>query len=403
MVKQIKNEVFFSSVKIMNSLLRQAAFFLLFYVLSIDDFGYFVGILAISILLQVFTTGLTYGAFINFSSKSYSEFSSYSKILYYRLFIAICVVSFVFLVSTFIEFTNKFLILKLYLGLVFYDLGSQLLLPGNKRIQQVIIESVFFIALFATVILFVNSFNQYINYYLILSFFLFIISFSFFYFHNFKKSENVIENYYTGKFKFFFKYSSWQLVGIIGIYVMGNGMNLYAYFYNFLPSTMAIYGIVLKIFMSLAPIYGLFVIYIPKLIRNNIFLKYDRMPYLKTLFMSSFALTLLYLIVIITFQELIIYFNKVEYAGINIFLVQLIPAYFFMSFTNITNTLLANTQKYIHPQFIFIIQAIVMCISYIIFIPIYEMQGFLISVTLAYLVSFILFLYVLVKDDIKLL
>lgn len=400
---RVKNEILFSSVKILNSLMSQIVFLLLFYVLTIDDFGHFISILAISMLLQVFTTGLTYGAFINFASKSYSEFSSYSRILYYRLFIVFCVISIVLFISTLIEFTDKFLILKLYLGLVFYDLGSQILLPGNKRIQQVFIELLYFIILFTTVIFFINFSDEYINYYLIFSFLLFIFTFSFFIFSNLKTSENVIEKDYISKFKFFLKYSSWQMVGLIGIYTMGNGMNLYTYFYNFSPNIIAMYGILLKVFMSLAPIYGLFVIYIPKLIRSQIFLKYDNIPYLKTLFISSFILTLVYFFVIIIFKELIIFFKKIEYNITYDFLVQLIPAYFFMAFSNIANTFLASTQKYTHPQFIFIIQSIIVCISYIVFIPIYEIQGFIISITLTYFVSFILFFYILVKDELKLL
>lgn len=401
---EIKNNIIFSIIKITNSLLSQLLFLLLFYILSIDDFGHFISVLAISMLLQVITTGFTYGAFINFSAKSFSKSSVYSTVLYHRLIITIFVTICIIFVFSFISFEDKFLILKLYIGLVLYDLGSQLLLPSKRKLLQVIIELLFFIILFIVVIVNVENFIQYINYYFLLSLNLFLFTFVAFYklcnsevYKILNYKDNVLQ------FKYFFKYSLWQLIGILGIYTMGNGLNLYTYFYNFSPSDIAKYGIILKIFMSLSPIYALFIIFIPKIMRSQYFLKYDSMPYFKTIFVLSIILTILYFIVITIFQYLIIYLNKLEYEGIYKFLFLLLPAYFFMSFSNISNTMLSNTNKYKHPQFIFVIQAVVLCILYVIFIPVYNLKGFVISITLTYLVSCLLFLYTLLRRGINLL
>lgn len=401
---EIKNNIKFSSIKIINSLLSQLVFLLLFYILSIDNFGYFVSIVSIAVLLQVVTTGFTYGAFINFSTKSFYKTSYYFMVLYYRLITTIFVILFIVFIFSFFNFDYKFYILKLYIGLVFYDLGSQLLLPGKKRLFQVAIELLFFIILFTIVVIYVENFEQYIDYYLFLTLSLFLCSFLTFYklsnsgLNTLSINENNIVEY-----KYFLKYSLWQLVGILGIYIMGNGLNLYTYFYNFSASDIAKYGIMLKIFMSLSPIYALFIIFIPKIMRNEYFLKYDRMPYFKTLIIISSILTTLYFIVIVILQELIIYFNKLEYKGIYEFLVLLVPAYFFMSFSNLANSILANTDKYKYPQFIFICQAVILCILYVILIPLYNLNGFVISITITYLISCILFFYTLLKKEINLL
>lgn len=401
---EIKNNIKFSSIKIINSLLSQFIFLLLLYILSIDNFGHLISIISVSVLLQVVTTGFTYGAFINFSTKYFYKTMSYSTILYYRLITTVFVALFIVFIFSFFNFEDKFYILKLYVGLIFYDLGSQFLLPGKKRLLQVVIELFFFIILFVIVIFNIENFEQYIDYYLFLSLSLFLYSFLTFYnLCNSELSKINIEEDDIVEYKYFLKYSLWQLVGILGIYIMGNGLNLYTYFYNFSASDIAKYGIILKIFMSLSPIYGLFVIFVPKMMRNKYFLKYDKMPYIKTLLILSTILTSLYFVIIIILQEVIIYFNKLEYTGIYEFLKLLIPAYFFMSFSNLANSILANTNKFKYPQFIFIFQSIILVILYIVLIPLYKLDGFVISVTITYLISSLLFLHTLLKGEVNLI
>lgn len=394
----LKTNILFASTKIINIIFSQLIFLLLFYMLNIKEFGNYIGILAIATLLQVITTGLTYGAFITFSTKDYVRIQTYKSIICYRVIFAVVIIFLVSLLLLFIDFNHREAILKLYLGLVFYDLGSQIMLPGKRKLHQVCIEFVFFVILLSAVMLFKFTYMEYINFYFFLTVLLFLISLFFYKILDFNCTTPKCSS--STKFNLFVKYSVWQMLGVLAIYIMGNGLNLYTYFYGFTSSDIALYGILLKIFMSLSPVYAIYVIYIPKLIhQHNITFQKVRKRFLVIVLLSSVMISLLYVLVITTFDGIVCFLNKSSYSNLYVYMLLMVPAYFFMSFSNIANTYLSNTVKYASPQIVLTIQGIVLCFSYLIFIPKYSFYGVVISLTITYLISFTLFLSIIFMEN----
>ena len=390
--------------KLLTSLFIQLTSLFLIYLLTPSEYGYLALIISVAQLMYIFTSGWTNGSLINLGSKKFAETGNYNSVVYYRtiiVLIAFVIISVLFLllkipISEFILLKeNYILVFVLFIGYVLYDYSSQLLYPGNKDLIQSSIDLITTVSLFLITVLFIRNIVNYIYLYtsIYLVFTIIIISiFIFFYAkHSFK--WNKIE------FTYLFTYSSWQFLSVISIYVINIGVNYLFIYYDIKINDIGLYNFSYKLFSGFAAFFGLFGILIPKWVHNTPKEKLHKL--LKTrIFYSVVILSLIYLFIGIILKPFIIFINKADYLASVSYFMFLFPAFIFMCYGNLINTIIMNTIHYKKAQFAIVLQGFSLIILSFFLVDKLGIIGAVISTTISFIIGSI-YLYFLYNTKVK--
>ena len=408
MIKLIKDSLkkikLFYILKILSSFLIQIASLYLVYVLSPTDYGYLALIISVSQLMYILTSGWTNGALINLGSKKFAETGSYNSIVIYRLIIVLfsfVIVSFLFFIlekqisQILIDNNNYYLVFILFLGYVLYDFASNLLYPGNKDLAQSFLDFLTTSSLLILTVFFVISISSYIFIFTSIYFLfaLVVISLFLYFYADLKFKFSKVE------FTFLFKYSMWQFLSVISIYVINIGVNYLFIYYEISVDQIGLYNFSYKMFSGFAAFFALFGVLIPKWIHSYDKLKLHKLLIKRILFIIL-GLTSIYLILAFALKPFIILIGKDDYLNSINYFFYLFPAFILMSYVNLINTVIMNTAFYKHAQFAIVLQALSLIIFSFFTIKYFGVYGAIISTTISFLVGS-LYLFSLYKNKVK--
>lgn len=383
----------FYIIKLFSSFLIQLTSLSLIYLLEPAQYGSFILILSLAQLMFLLTSGWSNGALINLGSRNFLKSGSYIDIVFYRtviILMSLLVISLSYLTSidiiTYLSDNEKYLVYILFIGLIFYDYASQLLYPGNKVLLQSSLELIISLFLIISMVVFVRNTHIYIYTYATLSF-IFLLA-SLILFLLFFKADKLIIN--ITEFKFVFKYSAWQLLGIISIYITNMGINYIFVLCDVSKDSIGIYNFSYRMFMGFSPFFALFGITIPKLIHSQK-IGSSTIEIHKKILYYIIILSCIYLCIGFLLEPMILFLQKKDYVDSSKYFIYLFPAFIFMSYCNLMNTVIANTSHFKQALVAITIQGIILLLTSYPLILIYNVNGAIISTTLSFLFGAIYF------------
>lgn len=352
----------FYIIKLLSSFFAQLVSLFLVYLLSPNEYGHLALIISVAQLMFIMTSGWSNGAVINLGSKSYAESGTYKNIVSYRTIIVLfsfLVISLLFIllkipISNFILKRENFtLVYILFLGYLLYDFSSQLLYPGNKDLIQSLSELMATFSLLLLTFLYVRSIKDYVYIYfaIYLLFALLVITLFIHYYGHKKIGWNREDFFYV------LKYSFWQILSVVGIYVTNIGINYVLVFYKISVGDIGLYNFAYRLFTGFTPFFALFGIIIPKWIYNTDKNKLHTLL-MRRFFYSICILSTFYLCVALTLKPFLIFVGKEDYLQSAKYFIYLFPAFLFMCYSNLMNTVIMNTLYFKQAQFAIIFQGI---------------------------------------------
>ena len=399
----LKNIQLYFILRLLSSIFIQFISLFLVYLLSPQDFGYLSLIISVSQIMFTLTSGWSNGAILSLGTKNFLTKGSYKDIVIYRSVIVLfcfLVVSIFFKILriSILEIVhldeNINYVFYLFLGYVFYDFAYQLLYPGNKNNIQSILEIIYASSFFLITIIFVRNIQVYTYTFLIATFIFFILTLLFFYFY-FGKDQF---KWNKKEFNFVLNYSSWQLMSVLGIYLINLGNN-YIFVLNSIPvESIGIYNFAFKLFSGFSVFFGLFGIIIPKWINRE---DIDYKKLMKRIYYIIIALSLGYLLLASIIKPFINFIGKSDYLDSVNFFYLLFPAFIFMTYVNLMNTIIANTKFYKMAQFAILIQVIIIFSIGIPLVKFYGLYGAVVATTISYLICSLFFYLLYVKKVLK--
>ena len=259
----------FYAQKIISSLETQLVSFFLIYLLSPSEYGQLALIITVAQLMYVITTGWTDPTITNIGTKEYSENGSYRNIVVYRLVIvSVCflVVTTIFLlirsqIEIMIHRRDYYFIT--YLLFIAYSLQSffyQLLYPCNKNNLQSLFDVIYATLLLVLSLTLVRDIRFYVYLILFLNIAYGVVTLFYYYRFN-RKTELQLSK---AEFNKTLKFSVWQVLGVLGIYLTNMGVN-YVYTIKQVDlSEIGLYNVAYKFFSEFTPIFAICVIVIPQ-------------------------------------------------------------------------------------------------------------------------------------------
>lgn len=403
-IKLIRKIKFFYLIKLSSSFFTQIGSLFLIYLLTPGELGHLALIVSVAQLMFVLTSGWSNGAVINLGSRKYAETGSYKDVIYYRsviVLISFVIISilFIFLKAPILNFIleskNYSLVYLLFLGYVFYDFSSQLLYPGNKDLAQSLSELIATIAILTLSLLFVTNVREYVYIYSSTFFIFALVIISLFLFY-FGKQKVLLER---KEFLFVLKYSFWQILSVVGIYVINIGINYVLVFNKVEVENIGLYNFSYKLFSGFSPFFALFGIIIPKWVYSIDKAKlHDQL--MKRFFYCICILAILYLCVASILKPFIILVGKEDYLKSVDYFFYLFPAFLFLSYTNLINTLIMNTKYFKQAQFAIVFQGATLLIFSFPLVRFFGIEGALWATTISFIVGAI-YLHVLYNKKVK--
>lgn len=385
----------FYLVKLLSSFLVQISSLFLVYILPATEYGSLALLMSVSALMFVLTSGWNNGALVNLGSKSFSEKGTYFDIVIYRSVIIVsCMVlasiAFLMLKSPIVSFLqsdiNYHLVYVFFIGLVAYDFSYQLLYPGNKDFLQSTLElssAVILIILMFTV---VRSVEDYVYASTAVNLTFAAITTLFFLKHQFTK------NFIFRKSDFLkvLRYSLWQILSVVGIYLINVGMNYIFVFNKVSTADIGQYNFAFKLFSGFSAFFALFGIIIPKWIHNSNTI--ITAAVLKSrVFKITTLMSVIYMVIAILLEPFIRMIGKADYNDSSIYFLMLFPAFIVMAYCNLMNTIVANTQHYKYAQYTITIQVLVLLSVSFPLVYYFHIIGAIISTTISFIVCSLFF------------
>lgn len=381
----IKNVRTFHVLKIASAVFTQLASLYLVYALSPDEFGKFSLIATVAQLMFIMTSGWSSGSLINLGSKRFAETGSYLPILAYRISIVVVsmvIVSIVFctLKGPIEDFMNikgsSLYVFLLFLGYVLYDYASQLLYPGNKDTHQTIVEFMTSLVFLACVVFIINNISDYIKTYffaaLAFSIVVSIIFYKTLYAPNFSWNKR--------EFNAVLHYSAWQTLSVASIYIINMGTNYVLVAENMTHEQIGVYNLAYRLYSGFSPFFALFGILIPKWMHSPN-LKFSELD--KKIKKIVLGLGSIYLLVGFTLMPVVSLLGMSKYSESVHYFFYLFPAFIFSCYSNLVNTVIANTSYFRKSQFGILIQSLILITCCIFLVKYFGMMGAVVAITCA--------------------
>lgn len=389
----------FYAQKILSSLETQLVSFFLIYLLTPSEYGQLALIITVAQLMYVITTGWTDPTITNIGTKEYAENGSYRNVVVYRLIIvAAC---FLFVTACFI--LGRPQIEKMihggeyyfitYLLFIAYSLQSffyQLLYPCNKNNLQSLFDVIYATLLLALSLTLVRDIRVYVYVMLLLNVAYGLVTL--FYYYRFNKKTKVQLS--RSGFDRALKFSIWQVLGVLGIYLTNMGVN-YVYTIKQVDlSEIGLYNVAYKFFCEFTPIFAICVVVIPQWIFNQPDKQSLVRKIKKYTILGVLALAIAYLAIFIVLKPFLIIINKADYVDSVMYYLYLLPAFLFMSYSQITQLIIMTTPAYKHTQYSTLIQGIALLVFCFLLIGDYGVLGAIVSVTISYVGKSIYLYYI---------
>ncbi len=391
--KTIQKVRFFYVLKLASAICLQLASLYLVYLLTPAEYGQFALIASVAQLMFILTSGWSNGALINLGSQSFSKTGSYKAIVLYRIcivtvsFIAVCIL-FILLkkpIEEHMKIGGLFeYALILFFGYVFYDHASQLLYPGNLDRTQAGSEFIATLTLLLIVTIAVKNLQGFVfAYTIVFSIFACVVSALFIlYFH-----DHPLEWKWTD-FKLVLNYSSWQVIGVTCIYIINMGMNYVLVSCKTPMTDIGTYNLAYRLYSGYAPFFSLFGILIPKWINSSSDIKnlFERKISKIVLFLAA-----LYLAVGCALTPLLQLFEMQKYLASVSYYFLLLPAFLLTSYSNLINTVIANTSRFRRAQFGILLQSGVLATVSFPLVSVFGISGAIAAITLSSTVGAVYF------------
>ncbi|SFE68605.1 hypothetical protein SAMN04489711_104135 [Paracidovorax wautersii] len=309
-------------------------------------------IVSVAQLMYVLTSGWSNGAILNLGSRSFAQTGSYKKIVYYRL--VIVALSF-FLVSAFFGMARPTIedymkigglysyMLILFVGYVLYDFAAQLLYPGNHDTLQASLELATTLTLVGIVAVLVHDLRSYVTTYAAASGIFASVACAIFLFFYHKEPFH----WNNDDFLKVLNYSGWQIVGVLGIYLVNMGSNYLLVFAHVSFEQIGLYGFAYRIYSGFAPFFALFGILVPKWINAS---SAGIFTIEKKLIKIISILAVLYMTMGILLAAILPALGMDRYSASIKYFFLLFPAFLLTSYVNLMNTVMANTSRFRRAQ-----------------------------------------------------
>lgn len=168
---------------------------------------------------------------------------------------------------------------------------------------------------------------------------------------------------------------------------MNYGANYVMVICNIGYEQMGLYSFAYRIFMGMSPFFALFGILIPKWIHNNepnFKFNIDRNIFVVIVFLVS-----IYLLIAFSLDVFLKVIGRPEYQASRDYLFLLVPAFLFMCYSNIMNTIFANTIFFKRVQYGMLIQGVVFVLTVYPLVYYFSVHGTIYATNLSFAASFI--------------
>lgn len=386
----IRKVKLFYIFNLFSSFCTQLVSLFLVYLLEPSEYGLLALMISVSQLMFIFTTGWTDPAMINLGTKKYIEKGTYKDIFYYRtlmVFVSFGIISILYLllkdqISNFIRDSHYYyLVYILYLGVVFHGFSYQLLYPGKRNKIQSFIELITSISLFVITVLFIRSIKEYV--YINTSiYFVSLIATVLIFYINFKQDEFAWDK---SVFNMVFKFSIWQIFGVVGIYMVNIGINYVLSYYKIDVAQIGLYNFAYKLFSGFTPVFSICVIIIPQWIYSYNSKKNIVKVLNQKILLGIIGLIAIYIFLSFMLKPFIIFIGKKDYIdSVNYFLF-LLPAFVFMCYGQFMDLIITTTPYFKHVQYSTFIQGLSLIVYSFFFISFFNIYGALFATIVAFM------------------
>lgn len=373
------------------SLLLQLVALILVYILTPEQYGNYALLTSVAQIMYILCSGWTNASVLTLGTKAYIENGSYKDIIIYRFFtvfacFVILCIAFLLLKAPIILFVGGskyyYLTFLFFISLVLNDFVCQLLYPGGKNLIQACI--VFFTNVFVLlyVLLFVENVETYIFGNAAMQLLLFAVIIPCF--MHFFGRDVFLFNY--GDFKCFIVFSLWQLLGVIGVYLINLSTNYVLRYYQIPVSDIGLYNFAYKLFCGFVPVFGLIAVLIPKWISNSTIVEKEKYIMKRMLYLVIF-LSVLYICFYLLIRPFIHIIGKDDYQQSASMYIYLFPAFVFYSISQILNIITLNTRYYKHSQYCAILQGAILIVTNFFLVKIYGIIGAIMGTFISYLMG----------------
>lgn len=395
----------FYLLKLASSFGVQIVSLFLIYLFSPGEYGQLALIITVAQLMYILTTGWTDPTLVNLGTREYSEKGSYKNILYYRAIIVVfcwIIVTLSFLVSRnyIIDLIREpsyyWTTYLLFLAFSLQSFFNQILYPAHKNLLQSLFDAISTVILMTVTFLFVRSVVGYVYVQFVIYVLYAIISTVFFiqYFGRdsfvFRKSE----------FRKTLKFSVWQILGVLGIYLTNLGVNYVYTIENVSVEAIGLYNVAYKLFSEFTPIFAICVIVIPQWIYGT----KDKESLLRDIprktIIGVALLSLAYFAIYLILDPFLTLIGKIEYRESIFYYIYLLPAFIFMAYSQIMQLVVMTTPAFKHIQYATLFQGVLLVLSCLVLVYFWGVLGAIVAVTLAF-IGKSLYLYVIYEKIAK--
>ena len=380
----------FYLLKLFSSFGSQIVSLFLIYLLSPSEYGQLALIITISQFMYILTTGWTDPTIVNLGTREFSDKGSYKNIVYYRVIIVICcwtLVTIGFLicrdyVADLIRDSRYYW--TTYILFVAFSLQSffnQLLYPAKKNLLQSSFDAIATIILLLITFISVNTVDDYV--YSLLFVYLLYACISALFFWKYFGKDNFI--FIRDEFQRTLKFSVWQILGVLGIYLTNLGVN-YVYTIEKVPvDEIGLYNVAYKLFSEFTPIFAICVIVIPQWIYGTKDKEKLVNDIIKKALIGTLILSLAYLFIYLLLEPFLKLIGKYEYVPSITYYLYLLPAFMFMTYSQIMQLIVMTTPAFKHIQYATLFQGFLLVLSCFVLVYFWGILGAIISVTIAYI------------------
>lgn len=389
-------------LKIVSSYLVQVANLATALILGPKEYGLLALLISFAQFIFVMSAGISNGALINIGTKRYIKTGQYHDVVVYRYVFAFLALFPILLGYIFFEekivstldvpdaLKNVFLLASAYF---FYEMASQLLLPGGSFKKQIYIEFLLALAFAVLLLAFARTYEIYIHLYVLVSA-IGSICVLFIYVKD--------GNWMKGQFEFLvFKevsvFSLWQIVGVLSIYVLNFGYNYLLLLFDIPMSEIGVLNFSLKLFLGMSGVFSLVLILMPRVIHSE---KFDFVRRKLNIYIiwSVLVLCVLYLFACLCAYGVISYLGRNEYLESVKYMFWMTPAFGLMAYSNIFNTAFSNTRLFKIAQFVIVLQSILVIVFCLITIPFFGVKSLFMSYGFSYLSGAVITYLIYVKN-----
>ena len=402
-IKRVFNPFFI--LKLASSFGAQLVSLFLIYLLAPDEYGQLALVLTVAQFMYILTTGWTEPTVINLGTRECEENGSYKNIVYYRFIIVIfcwILVSLFFIIcksnviSLIKDDSYYWMTYLLFSAFSLQSLFNQLLYPAKKNLLQATFDITLTILLLIITFVYVRTVKTYITTQFFLYFFYAVIVGTLYgiYARREKFNFNKLDFFKTLRF------SIWQILGVLGIYLTNLGVN-YVYSIENVPiADIGLYNVAYKLFSEFTPIFSICVIIIPQWIYGT----QDKEKLMKQIprrvVLGVTILSVAYLLIFWLLRPLLEIINKTDYIQAVNYYLCLFPAFIFMSYGQLMQLIIMTTPDFKHIQYATLFQGVLLVLSCLAFVYLWGIMGAIISVTLSFLGK-ALYLYVIYHSSAK--